>query len=312
MDRDPPWRVGIIGTRWGRTHVGTFRASGCIVHAIVGRDPQRSASVAAEEGIAHHEEAALADCDIVVVATPIASHRDLLARHCEKVVFCEKPLLGRAPDAEDRALVARTSLAVNYAFAFLDTPTRMQELVLAGAIGELLDAHLRVDVRLGAPQPAIVWLREVAVHPLSWLHHAWGPVATGEHTATPERVSGMLSLAGRPLALDVRCGQAEGIAIELAITGDHGRLTTSGGYRPGAGWSFAPIHLGTVAENDGEHATGEDIWYRANRRAVATFVAQLDGRIDADTARARGLFTGQRALELEAGLGPLLTGTTAP
>jgi predicted dehydrogenase len=160
-------RVGILGTRWGRTHVGTFRAAGCSIHAIVGRDSHRSAIVAAEEGVPRSDEEALTECDVVVIATPTESHRDLVARHADKRLFCEKPLFGRRVDEGDRAIVARSDLAVNYAFGFLDSAVRVRELVAGGSLGSLLEVRLDVGVRLESlqDQPATLWLRECAIHP---------------------------------------------------------------------------------------------------------------------------------------------------
>jgi predicted dehydrogenase len=44
-------RIGIVGTWWGRMHVGGFRRAGAEVVAICGRDPERTRRVAAQEGI---------------------------------------------------------------------------------------------------------------------------------------------------------------------------------------------------------------------------------------------------------------------
>src|SRR5262245_38143661 len=44
-------RIGIIGTNWGRMHIGAFRAAGAEVVALCGLDAGRARSVATEERI---------------------------------------------------------------------------------------------------------------------------------------------------------------------------------------------------------------------------------------------------------------------
>ncbi|MEM9491105.1 MAG: Gfo/Idh/MocA family oxidoreductase [Myxococcota bacterium] len=93
-------RVGIIGTNWGRTHIGTFRRCGVEVHALVGTDGPAVAAIAAAEDvpIGTDDVAVLDAVDIVVIATPTPVHRQFVERFPDKAVLCEKPLLGRAAD----------------------------------------------------------------------------------------------------------------------------------------------------------------------------------------------------------------------
>jgi len=107
-------RIGIVGTGWGRMHVGAFRAAGAQVAALCGRDLEKTRAIAAREGIAiaTNDVAALCrDVELVVVASPDALHRDhvktalAVGRH----VLCEKPLAMTLEEANDLAAAAEAS-----------------------------------------------------------------------------------------------------------------------------------------------------------------------------------------------------------
>jgi hypothetical protein len=211
-------RVGILGTRWGRTHVGTFRAAGCEIWALVGQDPARSREVARAEGVPHAELSALEDADIVVIATPAETHAELVARWAHKVSWCEKPLMAEPTDR----------LWVNYAFPFLP------------AVQHLRGEPERIEVRVEAGEGDGWALREVAVHPMSWVHHA---------------------LPGRPVDLTVG-PSADGITLSIALhPGGHLVARLRDGH-----WRY------TV---DGEPVPGS--WYDANVACVGAFVRSLRG-----------------------------------
>src|SRR5262249_17458756 len=50
--RGDPVRVGIIGTNWGRMHVGGFRGAGVEIAGLCGSDREKTARIAREEGVA--------------------------------------------------------------------------------------------------------------------------------------------------------------------------------------------------------------------------------------------------------------------
>jgi predicted dehydrogenase len=102
-------RVGIIGTGWGRMHIGAFRAAGADVAVLCGRDLEKTRAIAARESIrlaTDRVEALCAEVEVVVVASPDGLHLDHVraAIDARKHVLCEKPLATRVDDA--RALVA--------------------------------------------------------------------------------------------------------------------------------------------------------------------------------------------------------------
>src|SRR4051812_32934797 len=105
-------RVGIIGTQWGRMHIGAFRAAGGEVVALCGRDSEKTRALAATDGIALATTDARVLCeaaDVVVVASPDALHFEhgRLALEAGKQVLCEKPLA--ASEAEARELERLTA-----------------------------------------------------------------------------------------------------------------------------------------------------------------------------------------------------------
>ena len=114
MIHSPALRVGIIGSNYGLAHIAPLRAAGATVVALAGRDPSKTATLAAQHQIA------LATTDIdqlcqAVDAVVIASPDGLHHQHVLQVlghgrhILCEKPLTRTASDAE--ALVAAAAQA---------------------------------------------------------------------------------------------------------------------------------------------------------------------------------------------------------
>lgn len=105
-------KAAVVGTGFGvLTHVRALQAAGIEVTALVGRDPEKTASRAAMFAIPHPttdcgEAFANPDVDIVAVATPPHTHGPIVldAVAAGKHVMCEKPF---ARDLDE----ARTMLA---------------------------------------------------------------------------------------------------------------------------------------------------------------------------------------------------------
>ena len=122
-------RVGVIGTNWGRMHVGAFRGAGAEVVALCGQDRAKTAEVAAREGIplATTDVAELCGaCEVVVVASPDRAHHAhvLAALSAGRHVLCEKPLAFTAEEALAlaRAAAERPASVCGVGFPYRQLP----------------------------------------------------------------------------------------------------------------------------------------------------------------------------------------------
>ncbi|HLL54293.1 MAG TPA: Gfo/Idh/MocA family oxidoreductase [Myxococcaceae bacterium] len=122
-------RIGIIGTNWGRMHVGGFRGAGAEVVGVCGKDEGHTLEVARAEGIPLATTRVMELCaaaDVVVVASPDALHvpHASEALNAGRHVLVEKPLAPRVEDAQALAAWARTLApgqvaAINFPYRFL-------------------------------------------------------------------------------------------------------------------------------------------------------------------------------------------------
>src|SRR5450631_1440750 len=107
----------VVGTSFGgRVHVPALRAAGIGVHALVGRDAERTRQRATALGVPLATTSlrdALADgvATCVTVATPPDSHRSIVieALDAGRHVLCEKPFAADADQA--RSMVAKADAA---------------------------------------------------------------------------------------------------------------------------------------------------------------------------------------------------------
>ncbi|MEO1085034.1 MAG: Gfo/Idh/MocA family oxidoreductase [Acidobacteriota bacterium] len=194
--------VGIIGTGWGRIHCGTFRAAGCRIAALLGRDAAQTRDVARLEGvpIGTDDPADLEGCDVIVVASPTSSHFDYLRRFRHKAVFCEKPLYDRPLTEREIDELSGGEVFVNYAFPFLDSSRHLDRWLADGKIGDVQRVLLRVGVRFEGTKSPAGWFHDVAVHPLSWLLHRFGAfTAKSFHVGSgPASISAIFQREGQP------------------------------------------------------------------------------------------------------------------
>jgi predicted dehydrogenase len=158
----------VIGTGFGCfTHVRALRDAGFDVHAVVGRDPQKTAARADAFGVPSactsiSEAFALPGVDAVTIATPPDSHASLVeaAISAGKHVLCEKPLARNAAEARD--LLARAEAAgivhlVGTEFRYDTGQALLRRVVRGGAIGEprlaLILLHVPMLAAAGAEVP---------------------------------------------------------------------------------------------------------------------------------------------------------------
>ena len=142
-------RWAIIGTGFiSRTVVGAIEASdGSLVHAVVGRDPERLASFASDFGIERASDdlaTVLADPDVDVVYVGLPNHKHLgvtqQASAAGKAVLSEKSLTTTLADAATlRETVAGAGTFFVEGLMYLSHPLypRVVELLTDGRLGEL-------------------------------------------------------------------------------------------------------------------------------------------------------------------------------
>jgi predicted dehydrogenase len=113
------------------------------------------------------------DIELVLIATPTASHAELARRALEegKHVFVEKPLAGNVADGEMLVNLAKKQgrlLMVDHTFAFAPAVEKLRELVTSGALGDVLSFD-SVRINLGRLQFDANVLEDLAIHDLSIL-----------------------------------------------------------------------------------------------------------------------------------------------
>lgn len=289
-------RAAVIGTGWGRVHVAALRKAGVDVVAICARNPAGTREAADAEGIplAFTDPTRLhtLDLDLVTIATPPATHPPLLATFPDLPVLCEKPVVGLTGDIA--AVPAHPRVRVNYAFAFLDT-ARAAAATLA-TLGRVRRArvHSRVDLPDAVTDPAAALL-EVASHPWSWLLHLLGPdaaphdtvVDVAAHQATLRAPGTIPTAPAVEVAVTLDPGFS-GLQHSIELDTDHASLQLTGEFHLGHDWRYGPVLLDGHPVSDTESGP-PDPWYRANARAVATFVDLVAGRLTPQDATRAGL-----------------------
>lgn len=139
-------RAIVVGTKFGaRIHARALRLAGIEIVALVGREAQRTERVARNAHIpnAHVslDDALAHDAEIVVIATPPATHYDLarLALESGRNVMCEKPFTIDTPQAaelqrlaHDRGLVG----LIAHEFRFAECAALMEHILASATIGQ--------------------------------------------------------------------------------------------------------------------------------------------------------------------------------
>jgi predicted dehydrogenase len=111
------------------------------------------------------------DIDAVVIATPVATHRDLAvaALRAGKHVLVTKPLAATSTDADEIVAAAREAgrvLLVDHTFVYMGAVQKIRSLVGSGELGTLYYFD-SVRVNLGLYQRDVSVLWDLAVHDLS-------------------------------------------------------------------------------------------------------------------------------------------------
>jgi len=202
----------VVGTGFGcLTHVRALRAAGFEVHALVGRDPDKTAERAARFEIPNAmtslaDAVAVPGVDAVAVATPPHTHAALVleAVGAGKHVVCEKPFARDAAEARkmrDAADAAGVVHLLGSEFRWAPGQALAARVIAGGAIGE---------PRVGTFLLHMPLLADPAAEVPGW----WADADQG---------GGWLG-AHAPHVIDqvrVTLGEFEGVSAALALVADH-------------------------------------------------------------------------------------------
>jgi predicted dehydrogenase len=141
----PPGAV-VVGSGFGcRVHVPALRAAGFEVHALVGRDPEKTARRAQRLGIpvatTELDDALKDGATAVTIATPPHTHADLAiaAVRAGCHVLCEKPVALDAPSAEAMLRAAEAqgvTHLVGHEFRWAPERATVMRAIRDGLVGE--------------------------------------------------------------------------------------------------------------------------------------------------------------------------------
>lgn len=261
---DPEAGLGavVVGTGFGaRVHVPALRAAGFAVHALVGRDPDRTARRAERLGVPFaltslDDALALDGVEVVTVATHPAAHAVIAIAAVEagKHVLCEKPFALDA--AEARAMLAAADSAgvvalVGHEFRWATERALVARAIDDGVIGEPRLAALVSYVPLVADPTARapswwfdraagggwlgasgshvvdqlrVWLGEVAA-----VRARLGAVSLRNDGAAEDTFSAVLTMCGGAEVVLQQTAAAWGPMVNLSrVAGTAGTLWTEG------------------------------------------------------------------------------------
>ncbi|MFI6508591.1 Gfo/Idh/MocA family oxidoreductase [Streptosporangium sp. NPDC050855] len=298
-------RVGLLGL--GR--IGAFHAATLAAHPGVGElvvndaDGERAAAVAARLGARVGDAF---DADALVVATPTATHAELLTRACAEglPVFCEKPVAAGVPETL-RVLdaVRRSGTVVHIGFQRrFDAGYAAARRALAdGELGTLHRVHmLSADPR--PPDPGYIPLsggiyRDCHIHDFDILRWVTGREAETVYATGANRGEAFFAEAG-----DVDTSAA-------LLTLDDGTLVTLQGSRyNGAGYDVRMELAGTLRTRavgldprapltsvEGLQPPGEP-WPDFTSRFRAAYVAELDAFLAAARGETKSPCTVEDAL----------------
>lgn len=283
-------RVGIIGTKWGRMHLGAFRAAGAQVVALCGLDLGNTRVVAQQEGIELATDDVAALCraaELVVMASPDDAHAAHVrtALTLDRHVLCEKPLTTSLGEARQLCALAESSrrrCAVSFPYRQLPPlvalrewlpPVRNLEITLRSSFVQQLErsgdfggtSHL-ID--------AALWLCRSEADSV---------------TATIAGRSVALSLAlreGGTVNLTHRSTIEPGIHGNWSIAGDNFEAGFFAGYQPAVGgWrvsaprAFVGGAWRDVAQSVEPRAGEREPWAEAHVVAARAFLAGELGRL---------------------------------
>jgi predicted dehydrogenase len=229
-------RVALAGCgRWGRLILRDLIALGCDVPVVARSDA--SCERAREGGAARivGDVASLGAVDGVVVATPTATHAEVVAEALELgvPVFVEKPLTADVDSARRLAAAAPDRLFVMDKWRYHPGVRELARIAQSGELGPVVGIHAR-RVTLGHRYSDVntVWIH--APHDLVVALEVLGQVPEPRH-AVPELVGGELAgltaiLGESPWVVVEVSTLAPGHRRELRLVCEQGVAQLDGGY----------------------------------------------------------------------------------
>jgi predicted dehydrogenase len=260
-------RWGIVGTAniARAVFLPGLRQAGGEASAVAGRDPDRTAKFASDNGIGRSVVGYQSliddpDIDVLYIPLPNALHAEWTIRALEagKPVLCEKPLCGTLPDTERVLAVARrtgTLLWEAFSFPFHAQLEEIKRLVADGAIGELMEiksnfhftvrspANIRLsrDLQGGALLDVGCYPVRLAqelfgpAHESAWARATWGDVDVDTW--------GVLDYpSGRRLMFS--CGFGRSYDAFTTLEGTGGQIHVTNPFHPGPADSYQIIRPG--------------------------------------------------------------------
>lgn len=232
-----PLRAAVLGAGlMGRWHGAAVRRAGHTVAAVFDPDAARAARLAREWGavVSPSPEAAVAECDVVHVCTPLPTHVTLatLALEAGRSVLCEKPIAEQAGDV--RALFALAAsrgalLVPTHQFLWQRGMLRLQrELPTLGAV-----RHVdTVACTAGASGRDAMGREAVALdvlpHPLSLIERLVPGALDAMSWSVPHGIAGELRAAsshgGTTFGILVSCSGRPPINL-MSVIAEQGTVT---------------------------------------------------------------------------------------
>jgi predicted dehydrogenase len=262
-------RWGIIGTAniARAVFLPGLRQAGGEASAVAGRDADRTAKFASDNGIGRAVVGYQTliddpDIDALYIPLPNALHAEWTIRALEagKPVLCEKPLCGVLPDTERVLATARrtgTLLWEAFSFPFHAQLEELRRLVADGAIGELME--IKSNFHFTVRSPANIRLSrelqggallDVGCYPVRLAQEFFGP---GHESAWARARAGGDGVdvdtwwalgypAGRRLMFS--CGFGRSYDTFTTLEGTGGQIHVTNPFHPGPDDSYQVLRPG--------------------------------------------------------------------
>ena len=320
-----PIRIGIIGTNWGRMHVGGFRGAGAAITALCGHDLARTRDIAREEGIpvATDRVATLCEAvDAVVVSGPDSLHHEHIVAALDAGchVLAEKPLTRTAADADDLAARARTLAtaggrvcAVSFAYRMIPPLAELHRWLRGRPPGQWLDVALRSSFAAAEGRAAEGPLMGAsgdfggASHVLDAAFWLMGGEPVWVEATMAGRPAHSLALhiglsTGGVVAMTHLASHDPGIIGQWHLLGDSWEARFTGEYRPQhQGWRIGPAevfagHWREVGPRVAPAPGRVEPWAMAHQHTARAFLEAVAGGAAERLARFADGATVQRVL----------------